>query len=167
MPSSVAKPTVTLECQRAHEALGGAMQPTPQPPSQLWTKRRVLCATLLIVGVVLLAVFIDAATWGPAYVRNVDRCALNADSICMDAWISFRSAVGNDTMHLLVVARQNGTEYWSRDYIQPNGFRPPDLLGWGVIIPVNPAVISSYTFQFILSVNGAQVDSRTVGWQGG
>jgi hypothetical protein len=70
-------------------------------------------------------------------------------------------------MHLLTVAQQNGAQYWRMDSVHPQAFHPPEQLIWGVIIPVNATVLSSYSFQFTLFVNGMRLDSRTVGWQGG
>jgi glycyl-tRNA synthetase alpha subunit len=115
----------------------------------------------------VLAIILYAALRPPAYIQRVNRCNLAPDQICLDVFIGFNSVVGNGTMHLLTVAQQNGAQYWRMDYVQPNAFRPPEQLIWYVIVPVNATVINSFSFQFTLFVNGAPVDSRTVGWQGG
>jgi glycyl-tRNA synthetase alpha subunit len=115
----------------------------------------------------VLAIILYAALRPPAYIQRVNRCNLAPDQICLDVFIGFNSVVGNGTMHLLTVAQQNGAQYWRMDYVHPHAFRPPEQLIWYVIIPVNATVINSFSFQFTLVVNGAPVDSRTVGWQGG
>jgi hypothetical protein len=143
------------------------MQGAPQRPKQFWTVRRGMWATFLVVGMVLLAVILYAVTRPPAYIQAITRCNLAPNQICLEVHISFNNMVGNETMHLLAVALKNGTEYWRMDAVHPQAFRPPEQLIWGVIIPVNATVLSSYSFQFTLLVNGMRVDSRTVGWQGG
>ena len=165
--SSAAKPTESLESPHVDEVVGGAMHTAPQRPKQFWTERRALLGTFLVAGAVLVAVVLYAAPWRPAYIQSIGRCNLAPDQICFDVNIRFNSVVANGTMHLLTVALQNGAEYWTRDYGDYNGYTSYSELDWGVIIPVNATVINSYSFHFTLFVNGAQVDSRTVGWQGG
>ncbi len=143
------------------------MQPEPKPSNSFWTERRSIVATFLIVGVVFAAVILYTAPWRPAYIQSVDQCNLGVDQICFDVNIRFNRAVDNGTMELLAVALQNGSQTWNRAYVEYDGFSPPDELGWGVIIPVNAALITTYHFQFTLLVNGAQADARTVGYQGG
>lgn len=123
-----------------------------------------------MVAVALLAVFavvVYAAPWRPAYIKDVTQCNLGTDQICFTVNIRFNSAVDNGTMDILSVALRGDYIPWTNAQVDYNRHVPGDQLGWGVIIPVNGAVISSYTFVFTLLVKGTEVDSRTVGWQGG
>ncbi len=143
------------------------MQPEPPRPKPFWTERRALWATFLVPILIAAGLIVYAQPWRPAYIQSVDRCNLGVDQICLDANIYFNRAVVNDSLRLLVVAFQNGTETSSDGYANPNSFSPPDHLVWSFIIPVNAAIITTYRFQFTLFVNDAQADARTVGYQGG
>ncbi len=146
------------------------MRTAPERPEHFWTDRRSVkaaWATIVIGVAVIAAAILYAAPWRPAYIQSVSQCNLTSNQICLDVHIAFNRDVANGTLDLLAVALQSGVEVSRQEHVNPTGFVPGDELIWSVIIPVNGSVIASYSFQFTLFVNSAQVDSRTVGYQGG
>jgi hypothetical protein len=116
---------------------------------------------------VLLAVILVAAPWRAAYIQSIGVCNLAADQICFDVNIGFNSVVEAGTMYLRVVVLQDGATYYTREYVDYNRYTSYNPLDWGIIVPLNAEPVNSFSFHFTLFVKGAQVDSRTVGWQGG
>jgi len=139
--------------------------PTPVPAKKasrrwLWAILVVVIAAVLVVGI-LAALSLSARP--EARFVDIVKTGVVLSSMTFDVTLRTSGAsIQADHLHLNIQSLHYGAEYDAVQYYNLDRIPIGSTFTWNVDVRVDPYDVASFTYTFVLEVDGVQNDSRTV-----
>ncbi len=135
-----------------------------QPQSRSHRRRNLAIAAAVATVALVVAVLASSPR---AHFVAIEKAGVSGSMLLVmnfNVTIHTAGPVPYQELHLLVESLDNGSVYHEAVYTNPDPINASTDLVWHVAVVVSPwALISTYfSYYFLLSVGGTQVDSRTV-----